>query len=58
MCSQKCERDRNRTLHGVDSNTTQNTNPYPHLHAAVPGTTTHIIICENNASTWANGARA
>ena len=49
-CSQTCGRDRrcNQTLHSVDSNTTQDTNPDPHLHTAAPDTTTHTIICKNH----------
>ena len=46
------------TLHGVDSNTTQNTNPDTHLQAAAPDTTTHIIICKKHTCTWGNGTHA
>ena len=34
------------TLHGVDSNTNQNTNADPHSLPAAPDATNHIIICE------------
>ena len=36
---------------GMDSNTTQNTKPDPHLHTAVPDTTTHIIVCKKHTQT-------
>ena len=43
------------TLHAVDNNTTQNTNPGTHLHTAAPDTTIHMILCKKHTCTWGEG---